>query len=617
MFGLRQKLLLGFGGMMLILGVIGIQSITQLTAQGPLVDVILKEDYQSVLACQKMKESLQQIDSSIESLLLGGGDPVRATIRVKQQDFESALDSQASNINVPGEAEQTAELRGQYLQLAAQLPRLIDASLTDADRRDQYFKTVRPIVAKCIVTADEILKSNQENMESAARRVKENGDSTVHQLYLLFAAGALATLGFFVLIQRWIMRPIRNLMTSVEEVQRGNLNTDVRIESADEFAKLAAAFNTMAARLRVVREGEHARFVRTEKTTQLAVDSLHDAIALLRPDGTIEMVNNAAATLFELKPGQNVKDFRPTWLRDLWNSIRDGNGSVHRGYEFSLQVFDKGEEKFFLPKAIPIRDEDGSLLGVTVVLADITHLHRLDELKSGLLSTTSHELKTPLTSLQMAILLLLDMPDIQMSTRGKELLESASEDVSRLRSLVDSILDLSCIEAGRVRMMLREQTAQELVQSAAHAVRSKLAETEQKLEIEIPSSTPSVHADSHRINLVLLNLLTNASKYSSHGARIGVTVANDRNYVIFSVRDQGVGIPLDCQPHVFEKFFRVPGQTIEGAGLGLAIAKEIVEAHGGEIFCRSKPGEGSSFVFTLKRADTLVDAPASLARKSA
>ncbi len=301
----------------------------------------------------------------------------------------------------------------------------------------------------------------------------------------------------------------------------------------------------------------------------------------------------------------------------MWGAVCSGAATVNRGYESSLQVFDGGEEKFFLPKAIPIRENDGRLLGVTVVLADITHLHKLDELKSGLLSTTSHELKTPLTSLQMAILLLLESQDVQLGKRGRELLEAARADVERLRALVDSILDLSRIEAGRVRMELRELAAPDLVNSAVEAMRGRLSESDQKLEVEFPTPAPHVYADSHRISLVLLNLLNNASKYSPRGTQIDVQIALNRQHVIFSVRDHGVGIPREYQPHIFEKFFRVPGQNVEGAGLGLAIAKEIVEAHGGEIFCRSEPGKGSSFVFSLKRVDAVLDASAQVIRKSA
>ena len=618
MFGLRQKLLLGFGGLLLILGCIGIQSIAQLTAQRPLIDVILNEDYQSVLACQKMKESFQQIDSNIESLLLGGGDAVRQAVLTHQQEFEQAFQRQSNNINVPGEAQQTAELRTRYQQLAAMLPPLLDNEKSNAERRELYFKTVRPMVANCIETSEEILRINQENMELAARRAKEKADGTVSSMYTMFAAGALAAVVFFLFIQRWIVLPIQALTSSVQEVERGNLDTDVRIQSTDEFASLAKAFNAMAARLRDVRDGEHARFVRTEKTTQLAVDSLHDAVALLRPDGTIEMVNNAAASLFELRPGECVQSHPAAWLKELWRTASSVPSPVQKGYESSIQAFDHGEEKFFLPKAIPIRDDAGRLLGVTVVLADITHLRKIDELKSGLLSTTSHELKTPLTSLQMAILLLIDSKTANYGARDRDLLETARGDVERLRALVDSILDLSRIEAGRVRMDLRSQHPRDIIDAAGQSVRARLNDAGQTLDVEMPSGISNVYADPHRIGLVLGNLLSNASKYSPRGAVITVNVASNNECVIFSVRDHGVGIPREHCEHIFEKFYRVPGQTVEGAGLGLAIAKEIVEAHGGEIYCRSEPGQGSSFTFTLKR----VDAPADTAtltpiRKSA
>ena len=149
------------------------------------------------------------------------------------------------------------------------------------------------------------------------------------------------------------------------------------------------------------------------------------------------------------------------------------------------------------------------------------------------------------------------------------------------------------------------------------AVRARMVEAEQVLEIDISPAAPDVQADPHRIGLVLSNLLTNASKYSPRGARIAVNAATTREAVIFSVRDPGIGISREHCAHVFEKFFRVPGQTVEGAGLGLAIAKEIVEAHGGEISCRSEPGKGSSFSFSLSRAERVSDAPVADVRKSA
>lgn len=618
MFGLRQKLFLGFGGLLLILAVVGVQSIAQLTSQDPLIDVILNEDYHSVLACQTMKESLQQIDSAIERLLLGGGEDARGAVHTHQAEFERAFESQTNNINVPGEAEKTDELREAYQALKDALPAQLDKDASDARRKARYFETVHPLSEKCLKVAQEILRLNQDNMEQAGLRAKQKASETVRRMYVMFALGGVAAIIFFLFVQRWILRPIQAMTASVHEVELGNLNTDVKINSRDEFASLATAFNSMSARLRDVREGERARFVRTEKTTQLAVDSLHDAVALLGPNGQVEVVNNTASELFDLHPGMRLENFPGAWLKSLWNEACRGGVMAQKGYESSLQVFDKGEERFFLPKAIPIRGENGRLLGVTVVLADITHLRKLDEIKSGLLSTTSHELKTPLTSLQMAIHLLLEKRGPADAGNERVLLEAARADVERLRALVDSILDLSRIEAGRVRMDLRPQRPADMAELALQPMRARLAELGQTVDLDVAANLPPVLADPMRIGLVFANLLSNASKYSPPGARLALGARASGDCVTFTVSDPGVGIPREHHEHVFDKFYRVPGQHVEGAGLGLAIAREIVEAHGGKINFDSAPGTGSSFRFTLRRSDSEeLDFATILAQKSA
>ena len=603
MFGLRQKLFLGFGGLLLILAVVGVQSIAQLTSQDPLIDVILNEDYHSVLACQTMKESLQQIDSAIERLLLGGGEDARNAVHTHQAEFERAFESQTNNINVPGEAEKTDELREAYQALKDALPAQLEKDATDAQRKARYFDTVHPLSENCLKVAQDILSLNQVNMEQAGVRAKQKASETVSRMYVMFALGGVAAIIFFMFVQRWILRPIQAMTASVHEVERGNLNTDVKIHSRDEFAGLATAFNSMSARLRDVRDGERARFVRTEKTTQLAVDSLHDAVALLGPNGQVEVVNNTASELFDLRPGMSVENFTGAWLKSLWKEARGGGLMAQKGYESSLQVFDQGEERFFLPKAIPIRGENGNLLGVTVVLADITHLRKLDEIKSGLLSTTSHELKTPLTSLQMAIHLLIEKRGVDCSVNENVLLEAARADVERLRALVDSILDLSRIEAGRGRMDLRPQRPVDMAELALQPMRARLAELEQSVELDVSANLPEVLADPIRIGLVFANLLSNASKYSPRGARIVLGARAAGDCVTFTISDPGVGIPREHHEHVFDKFYRVPGQDVEGAGLGLAIAREIVEAHGGKIRFESAPGTGSRFSFTLRRPE--------------
>jgi signal transduction histidine kinase len=320
------------------------------------------------------------------------------------------------------------------------------------------------------------------------------------------------------------------------------------------------------------------------------------------------MVNRTAASLFGLKPEMQVSRSEATpslhWLPALLKAVWEGLPVQSKGYESAIQIFDNEQERFFLPQAIPILDEDKELIGATIVLVDVTRLRKLDELKSNLLSTVSHELRTPLTSLQMAVYLLLEEKVGTLNPKQIELLVAAREDSDRLRHIIENLLDLSRIESGRVRMELQKMMPREIIFAAVDPMRAAFQDRGISFDVDVDAEVPSVWADPTRIGLVLTNLLSNALKYTPAGGNVRVEARSEEELVRFSVSDTGIGIPEPYLQHVFDRFFRVPGQTTTGgAGLGLAIAKEIVEAHGGNIECQSCEGEGATFSFTLQRAD--------------
>ncbi|MGD0091952.1 MAG: ATP-binding protein [Planctomycetota bacterium] len=608
MFGLRQKLLLGFGGLLVIMTVIGVQSIAHLSDLGQATDEILQGDYQSVVACQRMKESLQLIDSGVELFLLGGSAKTQQTIMAQAQRFEEALALEFSNINLPGEEEKADQLRGAFSAYREDLPAILDRSQPESQRRARYLGHLRPHYEECIEIADDILQMNQDNMAVAGQQVKVAAQNTVRRMYIMLAAGAALSVVFFMFIRHWILVPLQTLTASVRGIEQDRLDQEVRVRSHDELADFGKAFNAMATHLRAVRVGDQDRLVRTQRTTQQAVDSLPDAVLVLSPEGKMELVNATAARLFGIQPGQHASDCGLSWLGQLWRTISMQSALAQAGYESAIQVFDGGNEKFFLPKVVPILDDAKRQVGITVVLADVTQLRKLDELKSGLLSTTSHELKTPLTSLQMAIHLLSEGRVGRLEPRQAELLGTARNDVDRLHRLVDNILDLSRIESGRVRLNLQEMQPRELVETALAPLRDRFQAQGLAVTVHIVPEAPPVLADPSRISLVMANLLSNALKYTPRGGAVRISAQALGREVEFAVTDTGPGIPAQYRERVFEKFFRVPEQNRDGktqptgAGLGLAIAKEVVEAHGGRIAFDSTGGQGCTFRFTLLNA---------------
>lgn len=606
MTGLRQKLVLGFGGLLLILLLVSALSITVLARYSGTMQRFLSENYSSVVYGQKMRQAIEQMDNIAEFALWG--DPVRTQKDSDQwiRQFSENLKAENKTITLHGEAEAASKLTDLWQEYLKQYPQAFDAAMPETGRREFYRSTLLPLAQQVEDAAQQIIDMNLHNMVDVDGQVRTTATAAQRAMYVLIAAGAVLAIVYIGITGRSILQPLRAVIASAREIEQGNLDLVVQARSKDEIGQLAEAFNSMAAKLREFRRTDRARFERTQRTTQLAVDSLPDAIAIVNLEGDIELANQAAQRLFQLRPGTAIKVSRYTVLDTLYRQASQGLRPVHpHGYESAIQVFDEGgQEKFLLPHALPIVDGDKQLVGVTLVLADVTNLRKLDEMKSGMLSVVSHELKTPLTSIRMAVHLLLEERVGSLTPTQSELLLAAREDSDRLQKIIENLLDIGRMESGRVLMDLHPIPVEQVVSTAVAAVTAAYEDRGVRLIGDVPPETPPVLADQTRLGLVLSNLLTNALRYTAPGGQVRVWAeATEDGMVRLSVCDTGSGIPAQYMGRVFERFFRVPGQSgVSGAGLGLAIAKEIVEAHGGRISVISKEGIGSTFSFTLQHA---------------
>jgi signal transduction histidine kinase len=239
--------------------------------------------------------------------------------------------------------------------------------------------------------------------------------------------------------------------------------------------------------------------------------------------------------------------------------------------------------------------------GVTVVLQDVTRLRRFDELKSDVVATVAHEFRTPLTSLRMAIHLCLEGAAGAISDKQTELLESGRQDCERLQTIVDDLLDLSRIQSGKVDLNRSRVAVGKLLQTAIDQERSQAEARAVELRSEDLVPNVELAVDAERLELVFSNLLTNAIRYSPTPGAVVVRALQTVDGARFEVIDQGPGIPAEYRERIFEKYFRIPGVSGGSAGLGLAIAREIVLAHGGDIGLESTPGHGATFWFTVPK----------------
>lgn len=373
--GLRAKLSFGFAGLLLIIVIIGVQGIRQVNELGQSIDVILRENYRSVIACQDMKESIERIDSGILFVLLGYESEGKSQIEKNVTRFEEAMKVEEGNLTLPREGEELRVLQSSFAAYKAVLEEVGNVKQPLEQRRNEYFGQLLSLFHKIKMSSDAILQMNQQNMFDANMAARRNAAAASHRMYLLLICGAGIAMVFIFGIRAWILRPIERLIKSAEEIQKGNLDLVVSNSSKDELGKLSKTFDAMTASLRESRRVGRARMARLERAMQQLFHNVSDAMALIDLDGNLELVTENAVRLLGLRSNMALCDIpypRAVLLCDeVLNSgqVReetDEIGLVHR--------IVAGEEYSFHPKAIPVLDEDGQSVGAILLFEDVTHL---------------------------------------------------------------------------------------------------------------------------------------------------------------------------------------------------------------------------------------------------
>jgi len=249
-----------------------------------------------------------------------------------------------------------------------------------------------------------------------------------------------------------------------------------------------------------------------------------------------------------------------------------------------------------------LRPREGREARVALVFRDVSEEEAIHQLVGHFLANVAHEFRTPLSALAASVELLLDQaPDLSASELA-ELLSSLHLGVLGLQTLIDNLLEGASIEAGQFRVQPRPSSLGEIIGEAIGTMQPLLDKHDQRLVVELPAAIPVVQADPRRTNQVLMNLLSNASKYGRDGAEIEIRAAVSGKWVRVSVADSGPGVPLEDRDEMFRRF-KNPSRGADrarlGAGLGLSVVKAIVEAHGGEVGIEDRPGGGAVFWFTL------------------
>ena len=440
-------------------------------------------------------------------------------------------------------------------------------------------------------------------IQAAEKRVE--GRTRVTLRFLLLAIVAAVPLFFFLAwrLARSLLRPITAMTASAVALGEGKLDHEVPVTSRDELGRLATSFNLMAAHLREYREATMATVLRTQRTMEATLTSTPDPVFVVAADGQ-QTARNPAADQLTHTP-EFAQGFPPALADPLAGVLATGEHYLPTDYRRVVTLHVSREDRHYLPRILAIGDKLTEFKGAAIILQDVTKFRLLDDAKTNLVGTVSHELKTPLTSLRMAIYLLLEQNLGTVTAKQRDLLETARDDADRLLRILDNLLDMTRLEAGASSLQRREVTVDALVTNVVNEARKFIEAAGRRLQVAVEPelSGVSLAVDVDRLRHVFINLLGNAAKYSPEEGTVTLAATfGPPGFIRFAVRDDGAGISPESASHVFDRFYRAPGQeTITGAGLGLAIAREIVVAHGGSIACSSVVGQGTEFYFLLPR----------------
>ncbi len=601
---LRTRLLLAQAPLAAGLVLVGVVALSTLQGLGEGSQLILRDNFRSVLAAQRMKEAAERVDSAALFRAAGRADRAELQAPPNVADFESQLRVQERNITEPGEAEATQRLRAAWNEYLARYE-AYRAIRDPAELRRRYFDELQPGFVRVKNAAERILEINQDAMLLKSEQAR--GTAERSRSVLLFAsvlALGLALLASVSLTRRALV-PLQRLSVAVRRIGEGDLDARARLPGQDEIGQVGRELDTMADRLREYRNSSLGELLQAQQASQAAIDSLPDPVLVLSLDGKVLNVNQAAENLLRVEVGRDPLSGLPPALREAVDKVRahifGGKGAyAPRGLEEAIRVEGDGGGRALLPRATPLYSEQGNVTGATIVLQDVTRLLRFDELKNDLVATVAHEFRTPLTSMRMAVHILLEGTVGPLNEKQLDLVTAARDDSERLQGIVEDLLDLSRIEAGKVEVSLTALPAKSIVDAALDGKAEVAGDAGLKVEEELVEPVLPVLVDPERIGLVFDNLIGNAVRHSPKGGRILVRARPQSGFVRFEIEDQGPGIPPEYQQRIFEKFFRMPGTKGEGIGLGLYISREIVAAHGGQMGVDSEPGQGSRFWFTLR-----------------
>lgn len=611
-------------------------SIYNFYAIGTSVTNIIQENYLSVLAAENMMKSLERQDNAL--LVASEGEPPTAEGSLTENRdlflkwnenrdlFYYWYDQAVQSVSQPGQESLRDSIQAayrQYMTLGDSMTARIKQGAFEG-AKNYYYERIRPVSDQLRDLCFQLFEINQNGLYNAMPQTHSIANTTAFGTMM----ASLVSLALSIVATAWLIRsfitPAEQLTERVKQIGAGKVDLKIDVLSDDEIGQLSREFNKMTERLRQYDEINIDKILSEKRKSEVIVDSIADGLIMVDADLCVIHVNSIIADLFGFAEaagiGKRVEDVIPD-ARVVSMLERAAGRTDAPDPRFAFLRFEREHATLYMrPKVTTLRDREGRLYGVLLLMQDITQFKELDQLKSDFIATVSHEFRTPVTSINMSVNILDQELLGPLSPKQKELITSAKEDCNRLTKLARELLQLSKIESGRLQVREEELQLRNVVESSLRPLQLPFQEKGVQLSVDVPPDLPTLTADEQQISWVVTNLVTNALKYTPAGGKVTVRGCREGDALRLEVQDTGVGIAAEHLGKIFDKFVQVKhasDATPGSVGLGLAIAKDIVDYYGGRIWADSEPGKGSTFAFLLPLRSASAAAPASLQGRDA
>lgn len=607
MKSLKSRITLTYIFLAIIIGIVGLASTLNIYILRKSVNGLMTNNYKSINDANNMNQCIQAEENNMLMYILGEKDTAINNFYNNNDSFYKWFNCEHDNITEIREKEMVYKTNNDYVIFQKSFSELQEYTKTHtvSESIDYYNNSVFPKVNDVKTDLNNILKLNETAMFKSKDKVSR---STMNSMYIVliisFFAIAFGLIISLLYTKKWI-NPIYLFEFAMKSVKEGDFNTQVPVINDDEIGMLAGQFNLMTKKLFEYERSTKGKLL-TEKNKSLAIiKSISDPLIVLDSNYKITHLNKSFENIFHIselsaKNRHFLEIIRISKLYDYIFYSVTNNITDNKIIPLTINKINY----FFDVTVTSVLDEDSKINNIVVLLKNVTEFKKLEKTRTDFIATISHELKTPLTSIMMGVGLMLQTELGETNEKQRNILFTLKEDTQKLTDLVNNLLQLTKIQSEKAVFNIVPRSIIGIIENSISTYYDQAKNQDVSLHYEANDNLPKVLADDEKITWVLNNLISNALKYTGAGDEILISAEVKKNKMLIYVKDTGEGIPDEYKSKIFDRFMQgkdVNSQSIS-IGLGLFVAKEIVQTHEGEIFCTSELDSGSTFSFTLPLA---------------